>query len=167
MGDEDYSAVKVRIDAERPLRRVSPRTTWSFVGSFAAAHPSGDESVPVPVGLFTFETAEVQWDANVFELVSAMRVTHAATPKVSFFADGGLGLVYTAGRTHVASSLPNMQDLALVDDGVGGLVRLAGGLVFTPSPAVRVSIEAFGLHLRFGDGPGTAFNLFASISHRL
>jgi hypothetical protein len=169
MGDQDYTAVKVRIDAERPLQRLSPRTTVSFVGSFSASHPSGDETVPLVVDpLFgVLASTEVQWDANVFELVPALRLIHAATPKVSFFADGGVGAVYTAARGHVTTSVLPGQDLAVVEDGLGGVVRLAGGLVLAPSPNVRVSLEAIGLHVRFGDGPGTGFNLFASISHRL
>jgi hypothetical protein len=169
MGDQDYTAVKVRIDAERPLQRLSPRTTLSFVGSFSASHPSGEETVPLVVDpLFgVLASTEVQWDANVFELVPALRLIHAATPKVSFFADGGVGAVYTAARGQVTTSVLPGQDLAVVEDGLGGVVRLAGGLVLAPSPNVRVSLEAIGLHVRFGDGPGTAFNLFASISHRL
>jgi hypothetical protein len=167
MGDQDYSAVKIRIEAQRPVRLLSPATTLSFVGSLGMAHASGNEDVVVSVDPFfgIVQTATVEWDANVFELIPAARITHVATPRISFFADGGIGLVYTAARSFVPSS--TLGQLDLVEDGVGGVVRLAGGIVIAPSPALRIHLEAVGLHLRFGDGPGTAFNLVASISHRL
>jgi hypothetical protein len=167
MGDQDYSAAKIRIDAQRAIRRVSPQTTLSFVGSLGMAHASGSEDIPVVVDPFfgIVQTATIEWDANVFELIPAARITHVATPQVSFFADGGLGLVYTAARTFVPSA--SLGAIDLVDDGIGGVLRLAGGIVIAPSPALRIHLEAVGLHLRFGDGPGTAFNLVASISHRL
>ncbi len=168
LGDQEYDAVKVRIDAQRAIRQLSPETTLSFVGSLSIAHPSGKETVPVVVDPFfgVVESATVEWDANVFELVPAARLTYFASPKVSFFADGGLGLTYTAARLYIPQVAGGLKP-DLVSDGVGGVLRLAGGLVFTPSRAFRVAIEAVGLNIRFGNGPGSSFGVAASISHSL
>jgi len=168
LGDQDYTAPKLRIDAQRAIRRVSPETTLSFVGTFSVTHPSGKETVPVAFNPFFggLQTAEVQWDANVFELVPAARVTYVAGPKLNLFADGGLGLVYTAARTYLPP-IAGLQSSELVGSGVGGVLRLAAGLEFTPSPGFRVAIQAIGLDIRFGKGPGSAFDMVASVSHRL
>jgi len=168
MGDLEYDAVKVRIDAQHAIRQLSPEATLSFVGSLSVAHPSGNKTVPVVIDPFfgIVESARFEWDANVFELVPAARVTYVASTKLSFFADGGLGLAYTAAHVYVPPLAAGLKP-DLVEDGVGGVLRLAGGLVFTPSRALRVAIEAVGLNVRFGNGPGTSFGLAASISHRL
>ncbi len=168
MGDWEYDSVKVRIDAQRTIRQLSPVSTLSFVGSLSVAHPAGTKSVPVVIDpyLGIVQSQTLEWDANVFELVPAARVTYVATPRVSLYADGGLGLVYTAARTYLPPAAAGLKT-DLVEDGVGGVLRLAGGLVFTPSPALRVGVEVIGLHIRFGDGPGTGFALAASVSHRL
>jgi hypothetical protein len=169
MGDLDYGAVKLRIEGQREIHRVSPITTVSFVASLGMMHPSGEESVPVVVDPFfgTIVSGSVQWDANVFELIPGARVTYAANPRVSLFADGGLGLVYTTTRSHLSAALSGLPEPELAKDGFGGVLRLAGGLVVTPSPAVRIALEVVGLHLRFGDGLGTGFAVLASLSHRL
>ncbi len=169
MGDLEYDAVKVRIEGQREIRRVSPLTTVSFVGSLGMTHPSGEESVPVIVDPFfgTIVSGTVQWDANVFELIPGARVTYAANRRVSLFADGGLGLVYTTTRSNVSGAFTGFPQPELATGGFGGVVRLAGGLVVTPSPAVRLAVEVIGLHLRFGDGLGTGFAVLASLSHRL
>jgi hypothetical protein len=168
LGDEDYNAVKVRMDAQHDLQRLSPVASLAFVASLGISHVSGTASVPVVVDpiLGVFQNATIEWDANVFELIPAARVTYAASPQLSFFGDGGLGLVYTAANVRVPPSAAG-RGTDLVEDGVGGVLRLAGGLVFSPSPALRIAVEAVGLNIRFGNGPGTAFNLVASISHRL
>ncbi len=168
IGDWKYNAVKVRIDAQRTISQLSPVATLSFVGSFSVAHPSGTKTVPVVVDPYfgVVESATLEWDANVFEVVPAVRVAYVASPKVSFFADGGLGLVYTAANTYLPQSAAGLNP-DLVENGVGGVLRLAGGLVFAPSPAIRIAVEAVGLDIRFGNGPGSAFSLGASISHRL
>ncbi len=167
LGDRDYTAPKVRIDAQRAIRRVSPETTLSFVATLSVTHPSGKETVPVAFNpFFGVQTAEVQWDANVFELVPAARVTYVAGPKLNLFADGGLGLVYTAGRTYLPP-IAGLQTSELVESGAGAVLRLAAGLEFTPSPGLRVAIQAIGLDIRFGKGPGSAFDMVASVSHRL
>jgi hypothetical protein len=168
MGDWEYDSVKVRIDAQRTIQQLSPVSTLSFVGSLSVAHPAGTKTVPVVIDPFSgiVQSETLEWDANVFELVPAARVTYVATPRVSLYADGGLGLVYTAARTYLPPAAAGLKT-DLVEDGVGGVLRIAGGLVFTPSPALRVGVEVIGLHLRFGDGPGTGFALAASVSHRL
>ena len=161
--------MKLRIDAQREVRRLSAETTISFLGAFSMAHASGSESLTVVVDPFLGRVASgtIEWDANVFELVPTARLTYAATPGVSFIADGGLGAVYTAARAHVPPVLAGWQSADPVKDGVGGVVRIAGGLVLTPSPGFRIAIEGVGFHLRFGNGPGSGFDLVASISHRL
>ena len=168
MGDLEYDAVKIRIDAQHAIRQLSPEATLSFVGSLSVAHPSGNKTIPVVIDPFfgVVETAKFEWDANVFELVPAARVTYVASSKVSFYADGGLGLAYTAAHVYVPPLAAGLKP-DLVEDGVGGVLRLAGGLVFTPSRSLRVAIEAVGLNVRFGNGPGTSFGVAASISHRL
>jgi hypothetical protein len=170
MGDLDYGGPQLRIEASRVVRRVSPLTTVSFVGSFSVTHAAGDEEIPILVASFpvpVLRSATIEWDANVFELVPTARVTYSASPKIAFFADGGAGLVYSAGRVHLPPQAASLPESEVLSDGVGGVVRLAGGLVFTPSPALRLSVQAIGLDLRFGDGPGTGFALGASLSHRL
>jgi hypothetical protein len=169
MGDLDYGGPKIRIDAEHPIQRISPLATASFVGSLSLTHASGKESVPYVVAAFPapiIRTADVEWDANVFELVPAARITYFITPTTSLYADGGLGLVYTASNVRLPG-VTGVDGKGLVSDGVGAVLRLAGGLVFTPTPALRIGVEAVGLNLRFGNGPGTGFSLGASLSHRL
>jgi hypothetical protein len=170
LGDLEYSGLQFRIEAVRPFKRSSPVTTLSFVGSFSATHASGSEDVPIVVPAFPLpivRAAKIEWDANVFEVVPGVRLTYSTGQTVSFFADGGAGLVYTATRVYLPSAVGGVSEGDVASDGVGGVVRLAGGLVFNPSPAMRLSVEALGLHLRFGDGPGTAFTLGASLSYRL
>jgi hypothetical protein len=170
MGDLEYSGPKVRIEATRAYRRVSPTTTLSLVGSLSVTHASGKEDVPVPIPAFPLpiiRQTSIEWDANVFELIPGARLTYATTPKVAFFADGGLGLAYTAGRVYLPPAAASLGDGAVLSDGVGGVLRLAGGVVITPSPALRIAVEAVGLNVRFGDGPGTGFSLGASLTHRL
>jgi hypothetical protein len=168
IGDEDYSTVKVRLDAERPLRELSAKARLGLVVSLGLSHPSGKESIPVAWDPYTggYETADLTWDANVFELVPSVRFLHATSPKVALFADGGLGFAWTTSRATLPPELAALGVEAL-DDGAAGVVRLAGGIVWTPTPRVRVGLEAVGLHVRFGGGVGSAFNLAASISHQL
>jgi hypothetical protein len=170
MGDLDYSATKIRIEAARAVRRVSPITTLSFVGALSIAHASGKEDVPIVIPTIPFpvvRSESLEWDANVFEAIPAARLTYVTTPKVSFFADGGLGLTYTAARVHLPPAAASMSEEEVLSDGLGAVLRLAGGVVITPSPALRIGLEIVGLHLRFGDGPGTGFALGASLTHRL
>ncbi len=169
MGDEDYSALTVRIDAQRSYRELSPQARLDLVVSLGMSHPA--DSATVPIGfdpyLGTLRTAEITWDANVLELVPAARISYAASPTVAFYADGGLGLTYTATRVDLP---PEAEVLGLSGgpgDGAGAVLRIGGGLLWTPSPAVRVALEVVGLHARFGGGLGSSFDLVASISHRL
>jgi hypothetical protein len=169
MGDLEYSAPKFRIEAARAYRRTSATTTLSFLASLSIAHASGKEDVPVVIPSFPpiMRQESIEWDANVFELIPGARLTYATTPKVAFFADGGLGLAYTVGRVYLPPAAASLGEGAVLSDGVGGVVRLAGGVVIAPSPALRIAIEAVGLNIRFGDGPGTGFSLGASLTHRL
>ncbi len=168
-GDEDYSATAIRVDAERTLRVLSPTTRLGLVVSLGMTHPSGKATVPVAFDPYTgtFRTAEIAWDANAFELVPAARVAYAASPSVSFYADGGLGVAYTATRVDVPPEARALGISGGPGDGIAGVLRLGGGLLWSPTAALRVAVEAVGLHARFGGGVGTSFDLLVSVSHRL
>lgn len=169
MGDEKYGSAKVRVEAERDWRELSPEARLGLVVSLGLSHPSDEVTVPIGFDPFTgtFETAELTWDANVFELIPAARVTWTASPVLSFHADAGLGLAYTAANVELPGILADLGIEGEVDDGIAGVLRLAGGVFWTPRPGLRVGVEGVGLHVRFGGGVGTAFDLLATVSHRL
>lgn len=167
-GDDEYTSAKIRVDAGRTLRRLSPKATLGFVVSLSATHPS--DSVSVPIGydpLMRPILAEVKWDANVFELVPSVRLEYTVSPRTRLFGDGGLGLAYTASRAILPASLPAAASSGLTGDGAAAMVRLAGGLLFTPRPDLSLGFEILALSLRFGEGAGSAFGMVASISHPL
>ncbi|HET8541702.1 MAG TPA: hypothetical protein VFL83_17620 [Anaeromyxobacter sp.] len=169
MGDEKYSAAAVRVDAERTLRVLSPRARLAVVFSLGMTHPA--DAATVPIGLDpitgTMRTAEITWDANVFELVPAARVAYAASPTVAFYADGGLGLAYTATRVGVPPEAEALGISGGPDEGAAAVLRLGGGLSWTPSANVRIGLELVGVHARFGGGVGSSFDFLASVSHSL
>jgi hypothetical protein len=168
MGDADYTAAKLRVEAERPVRDLAPEARLSAVVSLGLSHPSGKVSVPIAFDPFLgFETADLTWDANVFELVPAARVVWAASPNVAFYGDGGLGLAYTVARATLPSSLAALGVKSPEEDGLAAVLRLGAGALWSPTPSLRVGLEALGLQLRFGNGVGSAYTLVASLSHRL
>jgi hypothetical protein len=169
IGDADFDGLTFRIDAERDVSRLSPETTLSLVGSLSLTHASGKKNVAVVVDPFSGRTVTgtVAWDANVFELVPTARLTYQARPGFAFVADGGVGLGWTAARARPSVAIAASSPGDPVDGGAGGVVRLAGGLVITPTPGLRIALEALALRLRFGNGPGSGFGLALSISHRL
>jgi hypothetical protein len=169
MGDAKYDAVAFRLDAQREVRRLSPEATLSLLGVLSVAHASGKESVSIVVDPFLGRriTDSIEWDANVFELVPGGRITYAATPGLSLFVDGGLGLSYAVATARVPSSLDAFGVADPVDGGVGGVLRLAAGLAIAPSPNFRVVVQALGFNVRFGNGPGSSFDLALSLSTRL
>jgi len=169
IGDADFDGLGLRLDGERALMRLSPVATLSFMGSLAMTHASGKKTVSIVVDpvIGRSVSGTVEWDANIFELIPGVRVTYALSPSASLFADTGLGLTYAAANDHVSSSVAASNPESPTSAGVGGVVRLAGGIVFRPSSALRIAIEPFGLRLRFGNGPGSGFDLAASLSYRL
>jgi hypothetical protein len=169
LGDADFDGVGFRLDVEHEVTRLSPETTLSFVGALSLTHASGTKDVSIVVDPFAGRTVvgRIEWDANVIELLPTARLTYRATPAISLIADGGVGVGYTTARARPSISLAATAPADPVDGGAGGVVRLAGGLVITASPALRIAVEALGLRLRFGNGPGSAFELGLSISHRL
>lgn len=170
MGDQDYSTSKIRIEAVRPLSAVSPLSNAWFVGSVSMSHPSGKIDLPAVYNPYTFTWSgggSVEWDANVFELIPAVRLDYLLSPTLRLFGDGGLGVAYTASRASVSSSLGGAAVSGVASDGFGGVVRLAGGFVWSASRSVQVAVQPLGLHFRFGDGPGTGYELLLSVTHQL
>lgn len=169
VGDNDSGGLGIRLDAEREVEPLSPETSLSLVASLSLTHLSGSESVTVVVDPFAGRTVNgaVEWDANLIELVPTARLTYRATPGLSLVADGGLGVAYAVARARPAAALAAAAPPDPVDGGVAGVVRLAGGLLLTPAPGLRIGVELLGLRLRFGNGPGSAFGLGLSLSHRL
>ncbi len=169
LGDEDFTSAAVRIDAERPFRALGPQSRLGLVVSFAMSHPAGSASVPIAFDPYsgTFRSAEITWDANVFELVPAARLAWAASPTFSLYADGGVGLAYTVARVEVPAEAAALGLSAGPSDGVAGVLRLAGGLQWILRPDLRLAVQLVGLDARFGGGVGSSFDVFASLSHRL
>jgi hypothetical protein len=168
-GDVDFDGLSLRLDAERAWMRLSPLATLSFLGSLAMTHASGSKTVSMVVDPFTGRSVSgtVEWDANIFEVIPGVRLAYAVSPSASLFADTGLGLAYTAGHDHVSTSIAASSPESPTSTGLGGVVRLAGGIVFNPSSALRIAIEPLGLRLRFGNGPGSGLDIAASLSYRL
>ncbi|WP_242341114.1 hypothetical protein [Anaeromyxobacter sp. SG66] len=161
IGDASYSALKLRVDAERTVRALSPRAALGWVISAGVLHASDSQDVPVPM----MGTVAMEWGANLFEVVPAARVTYALGPKLWIHGDAGLGVAYTAASGSV--DVPGIGHVEPVSGGVAGVARLAGGLAFTPTPNVRVGAQLVGFDVRFGDGVGSAFSFLVSASHRL
>jgi hypothetical protein len=161
LGDASYDALKLRVEAERTLRALSPRASLGYVISASVLHASDSESIAVPM----LGTVQMEWGANLFELVPSARATFALGPKVWVHGDAGLGLAYTvaSGKVDVAG----IGTVEPVSDGLAGVLRLAAGLAFAPTPNVRVGAQVVGFDVRFGDGVGSAFSFLVSASHRL
>ncbi len=167
LGGKDYAAAKLRVDAQRSLGVLAPNTSLDLVVSLAAFHPSGSYNVAIPVGYNTFQGFAVPWDANVFEVVAAARITRAISPRMSLFGDGGLGMNHAVARVVLPADLAALGIRSALAGGTGGVLRLAGGAVLAPTPDILVLAELVGLQLRFGDGAETGFGMLLSISHRL
>ncbi|WP_242345398.1 hypothetical protein, partial [Anaeromyxobacter terrae] len=161
LGDASYDALKLRIDAERTVRALSPRAALGFVVSAGVLHASDSQAVAVPM----MGTVSMEWGANLFEVVPSARVTYALAPKLWVNADAGLGVAYTAASGSV--DVPGLGRIEPVSGGLAGVLRLAGGLAFAPTPNVRVGAQLVGFDVRFGDGVGSAFSFLVSASHRL
>ena len=161
LGDASYDALKLRVEAERTLRALSPRASLGYVISASVLHASDSESIAVPM----LGTVQMEWSANLFELVPSARATLALGPKVWVHGDAGLGLAYTvaSGKVDVAG----IGTVEPVSDGLAGVLRLAAGLAFAPTPNVRIGAQVVGFDVRFGDGVGSAFSFLVSASHRL
>jgi hypothetical protein len=161
IGDANYDALKLRVEAERTLRALSPRAALGWVVSAGVLHASDSESVTVPM----IGAVSMEWSANLFEVVPSARVTYALAPKLWFHGDAGVGVAYTAASGSV--DIPGIGRIEPVSGGLAGVLRLAGGLAFTPTPNVRVGAQLVGFDVRFGDGVGSAFSFLVSASHRL
>ncbi len=161
LGDASYDALKLRVDAERTVRALSPRAALGWVVSAGVLHASDSQAVTVPM----MGTVSMEWGANLFELVPSARVTYALAPKLWVHGDAGLGVAYTAASGSV--DVPGVGHLEPVSGGLAGVLRLAGGLAFAPTPNVRVGAQLVGFDVRFGDGVGSAFSFLVSASHRL
>jgi hypothetical protein len=162
LGDQSFSAPKLRVDASTTLRKVSPRATAGLVLSLSALHASDTETftVATPYGA---DTIGVEWAANVFDFVPSARLTFAAAPRFWMYGDAGLGLSYTAAL--VSIDIPELGRLEPVGDGIAVVGRLAGGLLFSPTANARLGAE-LGANLRFGDGVGSSLSILAVASHR-
>jgi hypothetical protein len=166
-GDASYSALKVRLDAERTLETLTPRTTLGLVLSLGMVHASDSKSISVPGGFGLPTVVSLKWSANAFELVPSARLTFAFAPKLWVYGDGGLGIAYTAS-TGATLAVPGLGTVkAGVSDGTGAVLRLAGGLVFAPTQDLRLGAELIGLDIHFGSGLGSSFSILATASHRL
>lgn len=161
VGDAEYDALKLRADAERTVRALSPRAALGYVVSASVLHASDSEAITVPM----VGTIRTEWRANLFELVPSARATFALAPKLWAHGDAGLGLAYTVASG--SAEVPGVGKVEPVSGGFAGVLRLAAGLAYAPSPNVRVGAQLVGFDVRFGDGVGSAFSLLLSASHRL
>ncbi len=166
VGGQEFTAAKLRVDAERSMGLLAPGTPLALVVSLAAFHPSGSYAFGIP-GIYGMQGFTVSWDANVLELVVSARATRAISPRFSLFGDAGLGVDHVFARATLPPEATQYGIRPAVGDGTGGLVRLAGGGVFAVTPQLHVVAEVIGIQLRFGEAADTGFGMLLSISHLL
>jgi hypothetical protein len=161
--DTSYTSPKLQIALQRPIQPLTPQVQLDLVVALGLLHAQGSESVALP----PFGSANVKWGLNLFEVVPAARFSIRASPQLMLYGDAGLGAAYSKGTGSVTIDTGfNTIKVEPVSSGMAGVVRVAGGLVFSVGQHVRIGAEA-PLSLRFGSGVGSSLALLFTASHTL
>jgi opacity protein-like surface antigen len=96
----DFSGLSLRADAELPVRQLARKVKLSVVGSLGYSRLTWSPGFGV------------KGTANVVKLVPALRFTLPVAPKLSLFADAGLGLAYVSTTIDLppAFNAPDVTD---------------------------------------------------------
>lgn len=148
-----FDGFGLRLDAELPLRRVQPKLTMSGVGS-------------IGVTRMAQEWGYGDWDTTVLKLVPALRFTLPASPQLSIYFDGGLGIYYakTTYDTRVYAgywylNAPVYAYGRYSGSSTGIMMRVGAGAALQVSPQVKLIGEAALNPYLGGDVGSSTFSL--------
>jgi hypothetical protein len=117
---DDLSGLSLRLDGELPFTALAPQLDLSLVGSIGFSRLTDEQGV-------------LDFSANILKVVPAARFSFAVQPKLTLFADGGLGLYYSSW------TIENTRFGGQTDDGELGIVmRLGAGAWYAVNPNARV-----------------------------
>ena len=118
------------------------------------ARPSDDTqltaTIPTLGGPVSISSGHDTMNAWVVEVVPTARLRYAVHPKVSVFADGGLGLGQTVEQYQRDEMFAGHTEKSVNQTTV--LLRAGGGLTVDLSPRTRLVVLPLALSLQLGTG---------------
>jgi hypothetical protein len=168
-GGSGYGALRLRADLALDLKKpVAPQTRLTGVLSVGLSRFSDETTAGVP----GVATVTARSSAFTFEVVPTLRAEHALQPRVTLYADAGLGLGYTSASAEIIQTgntqlPPGVVVASGVGSGAFAVLKLGAGGWWRVDERFQLGAEVVGANLRFGSGAGATYALLVGGSYRL
>jgi hypothetical protein len=160
-GSGGYGAFRMRGDVGLDLRRpLAPNATLAGVLSVGLSH-YGDEFT---TGIPGFSVTE-RISTWTFDVVPTARANFAVQPRVTLYADAGLGIGFSSESLEVSGT--GVPAASGSGSGAFGVIKLGAGGYYRLDDRFQLGAEIVGLNLRFGNGVGTTYSFLLAGSYRL